>query len=142
MVQLIPNAVLPLAATSIEADPFNGSLQLMIVGMLIVFAALLLIFALLMILKAMDPRPAEPPAAAAPPPPPAGQASTASRAANGGEDLDPTILAVLTAAVAVAVRQPSRIRAVRVVTPQTGTTWSATGRASIHTSHRIRKGPK
>lgn len=142
---LSPAAPLTLAAASNES--IADSAELMGVGMLIVFIALLLILGLLLVLKRLlppekekgAPSAAAPASTAAPPPEAPAAPSTDDVGQGESDEVDPLTLALLSAAVSIAVRQPSRIRAVRVVTTEGGASWSEKGRTAIHTSHRIRK---
>lgn len=136
---ITPNHLALLGAAR-TADISEG-LQLMVVGMGIVFGALILIMIMMLVMNKVVGKSASEPVK-----PPAARPSPASRAAasrtlattNGG--IPTEVLAVITAAVAVAVGKPFRIHSVRTTARQAP--WAVQGRAAIHRSHRVRRGSR
>ncbi len=139
---------LSLLATTGSEGIMDG-LGLTIVGMGVVFLALIAIWGMLILIgeafgkeavgggKQDGPaaRTASPPAAAAP-------AAVVSEPAPANGTIPPEILAAITAAVAVAVQQPFRIRRVRFSPTDNQSAWASQGRQAIHASHRLRKGSR
>ncbi len=113
----------------------NGSIEdgLMItaVGMAVVFIALVSIWGLLILLKNIVPAQEEKVTQAAPKPIEADQLP---------EQMDPELIAVLTATAIAIAKAPVRIKRVRYVPPGQGQAWAQHGRQVIHSSHRLRKG--
>lgn len=64
----------------------------------------------------------------------------AAVAARRGEGLDPEIVAVIAAAVAVLIRQPHRVVGVQPVGPPAswGSAWAIEGRFEHYSSHKVR----
>lgn len=143
---------LSLLATTGSEGIMDG-LGLTIVGMGVVFLALIAIWGMLILIgeafgkeavgggkqdgsgapTASTPAPA--PVASAPAPP-------APEPAPANGTIPPEILAAITAAVAVAVQQPFRIRRVRFSPTDNQSAWASQGRQAIHASHRLRKGSR
>ncbi|WP_432798235.1 OadG family protein [Poriferisphaera sp. WC338] len=106
-------------------DMVTGGLTLMFVGMGVVFTALIL---LMITIKALNTFLAEKPKAV---PAPAPIANTP----KSNDEIEPEVLAVISAAVAAVVGGSHKIRRVDVLYKQ-GTAWARQGRRSIMTSHR------
>lgn len=128
---------LGLTMQEIESDLAEG-LQLMVVGMSIVFASLvvigLMIKAATWLIRDAEVAEAEPPDASAPMP-------VATTQASGVEPgLSPQLLAVLAAAATAAVKRPVRVHRVRPLTNQDNQTWVYAARAGTHRQPAYRKG--
>lgn len=125
------------------ADNQQG-LVLMVVGMVVVFVALTLLLSMISLVnRLMRERPAESVGASAPAP---AESQSATMTSTGGTPMvDKELIAVISAAVTMVVRRPSRVRRIRFVGYVPGTThgWVAQGRSGIMTSHRphLRRAP-
>ncbi|MBI1292798.1 hypothetical protein GC173_16405 [bacterium] len=116
-------------------ERFGASLQLSVVGMLVVFSALALIQIMLVLLEratrqAPAPEPVVASVVASPAPPPAAPIT---------DGIAPEIIAVISAAVVAAVGTGARITRIRLAGKEAESMWSDLGRRDQHTSHRLRK---
>jgi Na+-transporting methylmalonyl-CoA/oxaloacetate decarboxylase gamma subunit len=137
------NAILPqlasgsahqaVGANTDLAYMLGQGVELMIVGMGVVFAALMLIGLTMVLLRVVA---SDKPAAAKPA---AATAATAAATAAAEPPITPELIAVLTAAATVAVGQPARVSRVRFVSYTPGAAWTEHGRRSIHSSYPVRK---
>lgn len=113
-------------------DRLVASVQLSIVGMLVVFSALALIQGMLILLEKMT---REAPVPAVEPTPTL--ASGSGTAVTS--DLSPEVVAVIIAAVIAATGPTGRVKQIRLVGLHSGTQWSDHGRHEQLVSHRLRK---
>lgn len=106
-------------------DPIQQAIYIAILGISIVFVALTLISLFVLILQKTEP---------------VAQETTAETVADGTSEgaIKPEILAVISAAVAVAIDQPHRIHQVRYRRVKPGAGWSSAGRMAVMTSHNPR----
>jgi Na+-transporting methylmalonyl-CoA/oxaloacetate decarboxylase gamma subunit len=122
----------------LTGDPVMIGLQIALTGVSIVFLALVLVSLSLYLVGIIDrginrinqPKPAEAPAPAAVTPVPA---STAT------DQIEPEVMAVLSAAVIQAIGRPARITRIRSYNHPLGKNWSLQGRVTIMASRpRVR----
>jgi len=107
------------------------ALSILIVGSLAVMIALALIAWVSSLLEDLES------SAAAQPQPPAEPDAAATHAAS---DLDPTVVAVITAAVtALLSGRRFRIQQIRMAGGSSSSAWGQAGRQSIHASHAIER---
>ncbi len=134
-------------ATLLNAPMFLGAapggatvgegVELMFAGMAIVFTALITIWTMVVVLGKLLIR--NTPAAVVATPVAAPKPVAASPAPDS---IDPEVLAVISATVAAVVGRSGRIRRINFISQVPSSAWAEHGRASIHHSHRLRKGPK
>lgn len=121
-----------------EPDSLAQALEeggmLAIVGMGVVFFALILLNLLLSVLNKMQVRQQLLAQAQAPAIPPV--------ATTAHDEIEPEVLAVLTAAVIAAIGRPARIRSVRMIQRDESSAWADRGRARLQASHTLRKGTR
>ncbi|MFW6059623.1 MAG: OadG family transporter subunit [Phycisphaeraceae bacterium] len=91
-----------LLAQSEAAPDLSGALLLMVVGMLVVFAALVLLLLAIVLINWLGGAEAQP-----------AEADTSLAPARRAGELDPQMLAVLTAAATVALQRPARVTGAR-----------------------------
>lgn len=134
-------SLVTLAAVSAPKEEWFGlSLQLAVVGMLVVFTALAAIQTLLVALgRATRDRAEARPEVTVPaaPEPTAPAAVIPAPAEQGGPS--PEVLAVIAATVAAVVGHNARITRVHLVGIARNSAWAEHGRRDHHTSHRLRK---
>ncbi len=106
------------------------SLQLTIIGMGVVFFALTLIIYVLKLADRLTPWLVK-----------LGGTGKHGHAApvETPDVLAPEVMAVISAAVAVAIGKRTRIRRIRYRSAQPGAAWSVQGRASIMASHNVKR---
>ncbi|MDQ5980814.1 MAG: glutaconyl-CoA/methylmalonyl-CoA decarboxylase subunit delta [Verrucomicrobiota bacterium] len=125
--------LLPLAAALPEHPALGESIIYQLNGLVVVFTALCLIWGLLEVMALWFKRQAPatvrgPKSVAAAMPPPV---------ANPGEDLEPTVVAAMAAAVHATLGGGMRITSiVRVDAPDHG--WGLEGRRQIHSARKVR----
>ncbi len=131
---------IPILAEMTFREKFIDATTMTVVGMGIVFLSLILmgeIFALLkrfMMTNEPKPEPVTPPKIANPvAPEPSGVVD-----ASGSSDVDPRLLAILTAAAFAVVRRPVAIRRITFINRNTISGWTEAGRTDIHSSHSPR----
>ncbi|MCB1964222.1 MAG: OadG family protein [Rhodocyclaceae bacterium] len=135
------NGIFPLIASSPGAAGGAASdlnhligegVELMIVGMGVVFSALVLVGLVMVVLRlvAADKQPAAKPSAAA---------ASAAAKTPAEPAITPELIAVLAAAATVAVGRPARVSRVRFVSYTPGHAWTERGRTTVQSSYPVRK---
>ena len=118
--------------TTLAQSDIGAGLVLTVVGMGVVFSALIFLMVLVRVLALGDARPRR---AKPAPPAPAASDDTPPAKPDTKAPLDPTLIAVITAAAAAALGVgPDSIRVTRY--RWTASDWQASGRRTLTTSHR------
>jgi sodium pump decarboxylase gamma subunit len=104
------------------------SVILLVVGMGGVFAALLLLAGMIWLFKAADDRLNHRRIR---------KYSETVESAQGVEDVNDEVVAVLSAAAAAVLKKPVRVRRIRFLTTGPAATWAVTGRLNVMASHQI-----
>jgi len=121
-----------------SVDLMRG-LELLVVGMAVVFAALVLVGVALVLIGRLSDKPAPGPGREAPPAPSAAEPPPATAAPGQASEpeIDAHLIVVLSAAAAAACGSAVRVRRVRFLHAGRRGSWAGQGRVDIHTSHNL-----
>lgn len=125
----------PLHPYTLAQADLNQGLIIMVVGMLVVFAALAVLMGLIELINGLTSE-KKPGAIASPAAKPETTDDIATMAPAPTTGHDPHMIAILTAAATAALRRPVAVKSARLVSTQPDSAWARQGRRSIMGSHR------